>query len=114
MTILLVSCGWLIVGLVAGALIETHRREPVPDHPGLIVDAVYAQRDADMWHDEYHQARKQADEWKERAEHNARVARAWAACAARHKQRADSHEAVLAALGRSIAEGGTLEDAPDA
>jgi len=107
-----------LLGVAIGAVIETRlaarRPDPVPDNPGLLVQLDEARRDADHWHDEYHrtdQALRQACDaamaWKRRAVEWERAAKRW-------HTTARQHETILAALGRTIAEGGQLEDAPDA
>jgi hypothetical protein len=97
MTILLVSCGWLITGLVAGALIEAHRNNR---------DTAEARRDADMWHDEYHttnQALQHASQhiitWKRRSQAWEAAAKKWHTQAREQTERADSQAVLLAALG---------------
>ena len=73
-----------------------------------------ARRDADRWHDEWHRTDLSFREacnavmaWKRRSV-------AWERSAKKWHDRTREHEAVLAALGRAVAEGGTLEDNADA
>ena len=119
MTIVLISVGWLLVGVVAGAVIEANltarQADPIPDDPSILVELAEARQDADRWHDEWHrtdqgfrEACRTAMEWKRRSV-------AWERAAKRWHTIARQHETVLAALGRTVAEGGTtLEEAPDA
>lgn len=107
MTIVLVSIGWLLAGIVTGAIIEARLQDrtpnPTPDNPSILVELAEARQDADRWHDEYHKA----DQGFREA---CRSAMAWKRAAAKWHTRARQHEALLAALGRHVAEGGTLED----
>lgn len=109
--------GAALLGVAVGAVIETRltqrRPNPVPDNPGLLVQLDEARRDADHWHDEYHrtdqalrQACASAIAWKRRAV-------AWEQAATKWHRTCREHETILAALGRTVAEGGRLE-APDA
>lgn len=118
MTIALISIAWLLVGIVAGAIIEANlnarRADPVPDDPSLLVELAEARRDADRWHDEYHrtdkafrEACRSAMAWKRRSV-------AWERSAKKWHDRTREHEAVLAALGRAVAEGHPIDEAPDA
>lgn len=118
MTIALISIAWLLVGIVAGAVIEAslnaRQPDPIPDDPGLLVELHQARADADRWHDEYHrtdqafrQACQAAMAWKRRSV-------AWERSAKKWHTATTQRDALLAALGRHVAEGGTLEEAPDA
>ena len=119
MTIVLISVGWLLVGVVAGAVIEANltarQADPIPDDPSILVELAEARQDADRWHDEWHRTDRAFREachatlaWKRRAVGWERAAKRWHTIARQH-------ETVLAALGRTVAEGGTTrEEAPDA
>jgi CRISPR/Cas system-associated endonuclease Cas1 len=105
MTILLVSCGWLIIGITVGAVIETRHSNR---------ELVEARRDADMWHDQYHHTnelfRKACANtmvWKRRSQAWEAAAKKWHTEAKTAVTRAEAQDVLLAALGAE-----TLKDNP--